>query len=227
MTEKFFEFIFWRAKKFFEVEILNELIKNFLEREFAEIEKNKFRIAGIIFLVAFGIVFIAKDYFGNEEENISTETARIEDKNISAEKIPDQKNNEVQKVSDQNITKIIGANADLIYLNNPFKMPEVADIEEVEEEKISETEEKTAPVVIVQKPEPKKNSSPPTDEEKFILAGTAISENKKTALFEHYSGKKFEGTLFLKVGDNLNGKFITEIGEDIVILSNGEKLYAD
>ena len=227
MTEKFFEFIFWRAKKFFEVEILNELIKNFLEREFAEIEKNKFRIAGIIFLVAFGIVFIAKDYFGNGEENISTENARIEDKNISAEKIPDQKNNEIQKVSDQNITKIIGANADLIYLNNPFKMPEVADIEEVEEEKISETEEKTAPVVIVQKPEPKKNSSPPTEEEKFILAGTAISENKKTALFEHYSGKKFEGTLFLKVGDNLNGKFITEIGEDIVILSNGEKLYAD
>ena len=219
---------------------MNDFVKKFFEKEFAEIEKNKFRISAMIFCASALIVFSVGNFGSDEEKIISSENQQGEEnfsdteKNSDAEKISVDKKNSVadnKKISepeDKNFISVIGANSEQIFVGNPFQISEV-EPEKISdsEEKISEPEQKnSAPVIIVQNPPPQKNSVP-VEEEKFILSGTAITDNQKTALVQHYKGKNFAGTLFLKVGDSLKGKRITEITEDAIILSSGEKLYVN
>ena len=211
--------------------MFGDFFKNFLEREREEIEKHKVRIGLIIFLAVAAIIFSFSD-FGDNEENISVDTSQVEENN-SAEKISntekatDKKISTVQKVTDENIISVVGANAETLFVKDPFQVAEVEEIEkvekavEVEEEKNIPATEKFYPQVTVNQPSQQKNSAV---EEKFVLSGTAIGDTQRTALVQHYKGNKIEGTLFLQVGDRLKGKKVVEITEDAVILEGGEKI---
>ena len=212
--------------------MFGDFFKNFLEREREEIEKHKVRIGLIIFLAVAAIIFSFSD-FGDNTENISVETSQVEENN-SAEKISDtekathKKISTVQKVTDENIISVVGANAETLFVKDPFQVAEVEEIEkvekavEVEEEKnIPATERFYPQAVTTQQTAPQKNSAV---EEKFVLSGTAIGDTQRTALVQHYKGNKIEGTLFLQVGDRLKGKKVVEITEDAVILEGGEKI---
>ena len=203
---------------------MNDFIKNFLEREREELEKHKVRIGFSVVIAVAAIIFSVID-FDSGKEVILTESPQVEEKISAPAKV--EKISEVKQVSDDNITPVIGANAENIFVKNPFQTPEVAEVEtapEVEEE-ISEPEKNSPPVVIVQQTAPPQKNSTPVQEEKFILSGTAIGDKQRTALVQHYKGKNFSGTIILQVGDSLKGKKVVDITEDAVTLEGGEKIF--
>ena len=200
---------------------MDDLIKNFLEREREEIVQHKARFGAMIVCAVFAIVFFVSD-FGEEEEIISTEPVPVEEtsepvevEKKSAPKV--QKISEVQKVPEGNVTTVLGANSEFLFVKDPFNIAEVEEVAEVAEV------EENIPAQTFQ-PAPQNNSPPPTSEEKFVLSGTAISDNQRTALVQHYKDKKFAGTIILQVGDTLKGKKVIAIEEDFVTLEGGEKI---
>ncbi len=209
---------------------MNDFIKNFLEREREEIEKHKFRIgAALIFAIA-AIIFSVSE-FGSDDEIILTESPQVEEK-ISApvevkkiSEVADKNISPEKKVSDENITPVIGANPGILFVKDPFKIHEVEEIETNPEvvEKNSESEIFSSQIEI---PSPPKNSSPIL-ERKFILTGTVISGSHRIAQVKYSEGKNFSDTIILQVGDSLDGKKVVEIAEDCVTLDGGEKIYLD
>ena len=215
--------------------MFDDKIKNFFENERAEIEKHKFRLVFSFLLLLATIIFVFTNFDDNEEEELNlNETPSIEEKTAVEKNLPTEKQPEVKKVSEENIVPVIGANSEILFVRDPFKLSE----SEIETEKTAEekkveqptVEEKvstvSAPSVIFSPPELTKKSSPPSEEtEFFALSGTAIGENQKTALVKHFKKDKFTETLMLTVGDTLNGKKIIEITEDFLQLDGGEKIY--
>lgn len=208
--------------------MFDDFIKKFWQREKEEIEKNKFRIGAIIFFAFVAIIFSISD-FGKSEEIILSETPQVEEKNSQPaevkkiSEVAEEKNSAVQKISDENIISVVGANSEPLLVGNPFLTYEVEKIFEVEEDKKIPAAENISPQIVITQTEPKKIF---TVEEKFILSGTAISGNNRTALVQHYRGKNFEGTIILQVGDTLKGKKVIEITDDNLTLEDGEKISA-
>ena len=205
---------------------MDDLIKNFLEREREEIVQHKARFGAMIVCAFFAIVFFVSD-FGEEEEIISTEPVPVEEtsepvevEKKSAPKV--QKISEVQKVPESNVTAVLGANSEFLFVKDPFNIAEVEEVEEVAEVEENISAENISAQTF--QPAPQNNSPPPTSEEKFVLSGTAISDNQRTALVQHYKDKKFVGTIILQVGDTLKGKKVIAIAEDFVTLEGGEKI---
>ena len=212
--------------------MFDDFWKNFLEREREEIEKHKVRIGIAIFFAVAAIIFAVSD-FGENEEIISVETS--EQENISAEKnsetaVEDKKISDAPKVSEENITAVIGANSETLFVKDPFQVAEIEEVESVEVEKVPEVEEKNippqqnfTPQTVTPTPAPKNN---PAADDKFILTGTAIGDTQRTALVQHYKGNNFAGTIILQVGDSLKNKKVVAITEDALILDDGEKISA-
>ena len=208
--------------------MFDDLIKKFWQREQEEIEKNKFRIAAMIFLAVVAIIFSASD-FDKSEEIILSETPQVEEKNSQPaedkkiSEVAEEKNSAVQKVSDENIIAVVGANSEPLFVGDPFLTSEVEEISGVEEDKKIPAAENISPPTVLKSPVSQKNSAV---EETFILSGTAVSDNQRTALVRRYKGKNFEGTIILQVGDALKGKKVVEITENNLILEDGEKISA-
>ena len=217
---------------------MNDKLKNFFEKERAEIEKHKLRIGAVFFCLIFLIIFVSADFEESEEINLA-EVQPVEenipaDKKAVEQKISEKKS-EVAKVENKNVTAVKGANSEILFVRDPFKISveedEVED-KKVEAEKKSDSpkvEEKFSQPVIIQQPASQKNLPPQPatlkSAENFILTGTAIGDNQKTALIQHYKDDKLAETLMLSVGDTLNGKKIIEITEDFLQLDGGEKIY--
>ena len=180
------------------------MFEKFFKAEIEEIRQNKVRIAGLALCLIFAIGFALWNYFDTGEEIILTEKPVAEEKDLS-----------VKKVSAENVTPVIGANSDILFVKNPFRFEE----ETVEEEKVEQPkiEEK-----ISQPVEEIKIS--PQVEEKFVLVGTAITAEEKTALVQRIKNSASEN-LFLTVGDMIGRKKIIDITEDFILLDDGEKLY--
>ena len=178
------------------------MFEKFFKAEIEEIRQNKVRVIGLVLCLIFALGLVVWNYFGTGEEII------VEENPI------DKKNDSVKKVSAQNVIEVIGANSDILFVQNPFRAEKILEEEKIEppkvEEKISEPVEE---VEII-----------PQIEEQFILVGTAITSEEKTALIQHKKNSVSEN-IFVTVGEELGGKKILDITEDYILLDGGEKVY--
>lgn len=207
-------------------------MKDFLKAQLDEIQENKLRF-GILILVLFAaIIFAVTDSFEQGEE-INLEPQKIS----QVETVPNQSeaatNLPAKNVTatNGNVKAVIGANADEIYIYDPFKNPNPAPKVKAEEppkvEVPVKADEKPSPPVapvIVIKPAPEVPASPKPPEVKFVLQGVALGENKVAMVQKISEGKVLE-MLFLKIGDKLNGKKISDIAEDFLTFDDGNRMY--
>ena len=191
--------------------MLDEL-KKFLQRELDEIKQNKFRAIGIAacFIVVL-IFWIVDDSFGGEEI-ILDEPTPIADappatKDFPVVSLPEEK-------SPEGVTLVLGANADPIFIGDPFVGAEKPKPLPQPPPKITMP---PAPPIVIQPPQISEQLKP---QEKFILTGTAISGTNKIAMF--LRGKE---TLFLTIGEEIGGKKISDITPDFVTFADGERVF--
>lgn len=202
--------------------MFNEKFKDFWQNDLKEIQENKFRFAGlcICFLAAAGLLLT--DDEGGEEIILNetpapaeVETAETAENVDAGTKIIAVKSSSTSD-ADKNIKIVLGANSDDLFVRDPFKIPP--------KEKVKSAEIPTAIIA------PPVAQLPTLPTEKFILRGTAIIGNNKTALIQKVIGndkKSADENLILGIGDRLNGKKIIDIATDSVILEDGETLYLE
>lgn len=184
-------------------------MKEFLKSQFDEVRQNKLRV-GILTLILLGtLIFAANDFEKAEEIKLDEPATNSTSKNFSP--------------TNEKIKAVIGASNEEFYVYNPFQNPSPP-AEKVEPPaKVEETpvkvEEKVPPPVIIAPPVEKVVEVPKPPEEKFILRGTALG-TEKSALVEKIVEGKSE-MLFLKIGDKINGKIISDIDTDFIKFDDG------
>lgn len=185
---------------------MSDGLKKFLQNELDELKQNKIRAIALGVILAFLLILWITDDSSCGEEIILTEeppvTKDLPVTNLPVEKIPD------------GVTIVIGANADELFIGDPFegvekpKPPPPPKIPEV------------VPQIVIQPPPPPIPQEPAEPQEKVILTGTAISGSNKTAMF-----LRGEETLFKTVGEEIGGKIISDITAEFVTFKSGESLY--
>lgn len=185
---------------------MSDELKKFLQNELDELKQNKIRaIALVVILAVLLILWITDDSSGGEEIILTEEPPVTKDLPVTI--LPVEKNLD-------GVTIVIGANADELFIGDPFegvekpKPPPPPKIPEV------------IPQIVIQPPPPPAPQEPTEPQEKIILTGTAISGSNKTAMF-----LRGEETLFKTVGEEVNGKIISDITSDFVTFKNGERVY--
>ena len=193
-------------KKFRRLTTLEEL-KKFLSHELDELKENKIRAGALGVCFAVLLIFWVTDDTSDGEEIVLDDPPPLT-KDFPVKQLP------VTKSSD-GVTKVLGANADSLFIGDPFAVEEKPKTPPPQSSpplpKIPEP-----PVVIQPPPEPK--AEPP--KEPITLTGTAISGNSKTAMF--LRGKE---TLFLTVGEEIDGRRIVDITPEFVTFASGECVY--
>ena len=177
-------------------------LKKFLQHELEELKQNKIRsiALGVCFVVLL-IFWISDDTSGGEEINLAEETPPPVTKDLPAVNLPAEK-------SPDGVTLVLGANADELFISDPFAGKEK-----------NKPPPKTVelPPVVIQPPPQEKPVKP---EEKIFLKGTAISGANKLAMF--LRGKE---TLFLTIGEEIGGKKIFDISPDFVTFEGGKRIF--
>ena len=190
------------------------MFKKFCWDSLKEIQENKIRFAAVFICFVFAIILFFSDDGGEEivltENPAPVETA--ENVDASAKIITVQ--NSAASTANKNIKVVLGANSDVLFVHNPFRVSPKEKIESPPE----------IPPVITPPPV----TQIPTSAEKFILRGVAIIENNKSVLVQKFSDdKNSEENLILEIGDTLKGKKIFDISTDSLILEDGEILYLE
>lgn len=235
-------------------------MKDFLKAQFDEIRENKLRFGLLVVALFAAIIFAVTDSFERGEEidladpqkisqadTTNTRADLVPAQSESAKKLPAENpaatsgnvtvksrnsisTNGNVKATSGNVKAVIGANADEIYIYDPFKNPNPAPEKKVDPPKVEvpvKAEEKFSkpvePVIVIQ-PAPEVLSKPKPPEVKFVLHGTALGENKVALVKKISEGKVIE-MLFLKIGDKLNGKKIADIAENFLTFDDGSSMY--
>lgn len=229
---------------------LKDFIQEFWQNELEEIRKNKFRIAALVLFGLASIFFMLTD--GEEEKIDVNETSQVEqieeqekvsskEKNSSHKKvIVVKKDKSESKSGEKNISVVIGANADDLYIRDPFASEETLDVAlKKEVEKIPATppqippnSQQNLPKISVPSdlpPIPSQRpilpeTSPPQPSEKYILTGTAIGANKN-AIVKKVStsqGKEHEENIIVGIGDYVQGRQIVDITGNALIFSDNQ-----
>lgn len=187
--------------KIFRRKEMPDELKKILQHELEELKQNKVRAIalGVCFVVL--LVFWISDGSGGEEINLAEETPPPVTKDLPAVNLPEKK-------SPDGVTLVLGANAEKLFIGDPF--------EEKEKPKPPPKTVEFPPIVIQPPPQEK----PVEPEEKIILTGTAISGANKLAMF--LRGKE---TVFLTIGEEIGGKKIFDISPDFVTFEGGEKVF--
>ena len=180
---------------------MSDELKKILQRELEELKQNKIRAValGVCFIVL--LIFWISDDASDGEEIVLNETPPPVTKDLPVKILPVEK-------SPDGVTKVLGANADKLFIVDPFAG---------KEKPLPPPKIEFPPPVVIQPPPQEKISEPA---EKIILTGTAISGANKTAMF--LRGKE---TLFLTIGEEIGGKKIFDISPDFVTFENGEKVF--
>lgn len=184
---------------------MSDGLKKFLQNELDELKQNKIRAIALGVLLAFLLILWITDDSSDGEEIILTEEPPVT-KDLPVTILPVEK-------SPDGVTIVIGANADELFIGDPFegvekpKPPPPPKIPEV------------VPQIVIQPPPPPPQE-PTEPQEKVILTGTAISGSNKTAMF-----LRGEETLFKTVGEEIGGKIISDITSESVTFEDGERLY--
>ena len=179
---------------------MSDELKEFLRRELEELKRNKIRVAAIgVCLVILIVIWTVDDSSRGEEIDLSPATV---DKPPATKDLP-KKPLPAQIVID-GVTPVLGANADALIIADPFAGAE---------------KPKPPPKTV----EPVKLQPPPIipqpPHEKVTLTGTALGANK-IAMF--LRGKE---TIFLTIGDEINGRQIVDITADFVMFADGGRVY--
>lgn len=184
--------------------------KKILQHELDELKQNKIRAMalGMCFIVLL-IFWMTDDSSGGEEISLSEPPPAVDTppvtKDFPVVNLP--------KKSPDGVTLVLGANADPLFIGDPFAGKEKS-------KPIPPPPKVVLPPIPPVAPQPQPQpSAPPAPQEKITLTGTAISGENKTAMF--LRGKE---TLFLTVGEEINGKKISDITPDFVTFDNGERL---
>lgn len=187
---------------------LDEL-KKLLSHELDELKENKFRAGALGVCFAVLLIFWAIDDNSDGEEIAIDEPPPLT-KDLPVKQLPVTK-------SPEGVTLVLGANADALFIGDPFAFEEKPKPQPPQPPPpLPEIPEPTPPVVIQPMPEPE--VEPP--KEPITLTGTAISGNSKTAMF--LRGKE---TLFLTVGEEIDGRLIVDITSESVTFASGECVY--
>ncbi len=191
---------------------MSDELKKFLQREHEEIKQNKFRIAAMIGVVVVAIIFwIVDDSSRGEEIDLSTPTAEAPP---VTNDLPVKVLN-VEKISD-GVKIVTGASPDALIVADPFAGRKKS----LPPPKVVAPIENIPPIEIQPQPiiQPQQNVQP-KPREKIFLTGTAISGNIKTAMI-----LRDKETLFLTIGDEIDGRRIIDITTDAVTFDDGEIL---
>lgn len=190
---------------------LDEL-KKFLSHELDELKANKIRAGALGVCFAVLLIFWATDDNSDGEE-ITIDAPPPLTKDFPVKPLPVTK-------SPDGVTTVLGANADALFIGDPFAFEEKPKPQPPPPPQPPPTLPKIPepPVVIQPTSEPK--AEPPKPTEPITLTGTAISGNSKTAMF--LRGKE---TLFLTVGEELDGRRIVDITPEFVTFASGERVY--
>lgn len=182
--------------------------KKFLNRELEELKQNKIRAIALAVCSIVAIIFLITDDSSSGEEiilnNAPPLTKDLPVKVLPAEKSPD------------GVTIVLGANADALLIADPFAGEE----KPKPQPKPQSNPQPPPPLPAI--PSPKSIQPSPKIEqpqEQMTLTGTAVSGNNKVAML-----LRGNETLFLTIGDEINGKKIIDITPDFVTFDNGEVL---
>ena len=181
---------------------MSDELKKILQRELDELKQNKIRVAALVACLVVLIIFWANEDSGGEEiiltEDKPPVTKDLPIKNLPVEKSPD------------GVTLVLGANADKLFVGDPF-----AGVEKPKPPPKVVTP--PVPQIVIQPPQPVEAPKP---QENFILTGTALSGDSETAMF--LRGKE---TVFLTIGEEIGGKKILDISPDFVTFEDGERVF--
>lgn len=186
---------------------MSDALKNFLSRELDELKQNKVRaIALAICFVAVLGIWLSDD----TGEEIPLNEPQVVESPPAPKSLPVTVNK-----SPDGVTLVLGANADELAVADPFAGEDKPKKFPPPNPPKIPTANLPPPQVPVLPPIPQ-----PQPQEKIILTGVAISGDIKTAMF--IRGKE---TLFLTIGDPINGRKIVDISPDTVTLSGGVRVY--
>lgn len=191
-------------KNFRRLTTLEEL-KKFLSHELDELKANKIRTGALGVCLAVLLIFWATDDTSDGEE-ITIDEPPPRTKDLPVKSLPVTK-------SPDGVTKVLGANADALFIGDPFAVEEKPKPPPQPPPPLPKIPE---PSVVIQPP-PEPKIEPP--KEPITLTGTAISGNSKTAMF--LRGKE---TLFLTVGEEIDGRRIVDITPEFVTFASGERI---
>ena len=179
---------------------MSDKLKEFLRGELEELKQNKIRVAaiGVCLVVLIG-VWLTDDTSGGEEVDLSKTTV---DKPPTTKDVPAKPS--PAPINVDGVTPVLGAVADPLIIADPF-----AGID-----KPKPPPKPVAPVNFQLPP-----TIPQPSQEKITLTGTALGE-VKTAMF--LRGNK---TIFLTIGDELNGRRIVDITADFVAFDDGSRVF--
>lgn len=186
-------------------------LKKILQHELDELKQNKIRATalGVCFIVLL-IFWATDDSSVGEEISLNEETPAVDTppatKDFPVVNLPTK--------SPDGVTLVLGANADPLFVGDPFAGKE-------KPKPAPPPPKVILPPIPPVAPQPQPSAPPaPQPQEKITLTGTAISGENKTAMF--LRGKE---TLFLTVGEEINGKKISDITPDFVTFDNGERIF--
>lgn len=184
-----------------------EELKEILRRELDELKQNKIRVGILAACVVILLIVWITDGSDGEEIVLTEEPPLTKDlpiKTLPVAKSPD------------GVKIILGATADRLFIGDPFAVEEKVSPEPPPTPKSTPPLPKIPPPSIIIEPPPE----PEKPKEKFILTGTAISGDNKTAMF-----LRGDETLFLTIGEEIGGRKISEISPDFVTFEDGERIY--
>ena len=197
-------------------------LKKFWQANLAEIQENKIRFAAILICLVLAVIASFSEDSGGEKVTVAENPAPVENvKPVDADKkvVPVKFNSN----ADKNITEVLGADSNELYVFDPFKVPPKEKIE-------VETPPLPAQPVIITPP-PVVAQEPPKPAIKFLLRGTAIIGDKKSAILQKIVDEEKISdaeNLIVEIGEILNGKKILEIAEearklkvDMLVLDDG------
>lgn len=195
---------------------MSDELKKILSRELDELKQHKVRAIALgVCVIVLLIVWTIDDGSGGEEiilVDAPPVTKDLPVKPLPVKPLPVEKNPD-------GVTVVLGANADALFIGDPFAG---------EEKPKPKPQPPTPPLpaipqpqTVIQPPEPTQ-PTPQVEQPKepLTLTGTAISGDNKTAMI--LRGKE---TLFLTIGDVIDGRRILDITPDFVTLDDGERIY--
>lgn len=191
-------------------------LKKFLSRELDELKQNKVRVIALVACVVVALIFWAIDDSSSGEE-IALEDVPPVTKDLPVKPLP------VEKSSD-GVTVVLGANADALFIADPFageekpKPPPKPQPTPQPPQPPPTLPAIPQPPAVIQPPEPPPKVEPP--KEPLTLTGTAISGDNKTAMI--LRGKE---TLFVTLGEEIDGRRIVDITPDFVSFDDGERIF--
>ena len=203
---------------------MSDKLNDFWQKDLKEIKENPARFAALIFcFVVAAILLLTDENSAGEEINLAENPAPVETpapaENLPADKKVVAIKNAATANADKNIAVVLGANSDELYIFDPFKSPPKENVQPPPPE---------IPPVIIQPPPAAQVPAAPNF--KFILRGTVIVGDKKSALIQKIiPNEKNSGdeNLIFEIGDSLNGKKILDINQESVTFEGGEILYLD